>query len=104
MNNIDGPLTNPSQTAINPTFSIPYFDRQRNAGFSATWTPSARFTSVEDVWRHSGQTARFLTRRFDQPQEGAAGALRAEGSCGRVRGPSLDSGRQGRLVADVPVH
>ena len=46
LNNVDGPLTNPSQTAINPSFSIPFLDRQRNAGFSATWTPSARFTSV----------------------------------------------------------
>jgi hypothetical protein len=49
LNNIDGPLTNPSQTAINPSFSIPYFDRQRNAGFSATWTPSARFTSLTSL-------------------------------------------------------
>lgn len=46
MNNVDGPLTNPSQTAIDPSFSIPFSDRQRNVGFSATWTPSARFTSV----------------------------------------------------------
>ena len=46
MNNVDGPLTNPSQTAIDPSFSIPFFDRQRNAGFSATWTPSASLTSV----------------------------------------------------------
>ena len=46
MNNVDGPLTNPSQTAINPSFSIPFLDRQRNAGFSATWAPSARFTAV----------------------------------------------------------
>jgi hypothetical protein len=46
MNDVDGPLTNPSQTAIDPSFSIPFSDRQRNVGFSATWTPSARFTSV----------------------------------------------------------
>lgn len=46
LNNVDGPLTNPSQTAIDPSFSIPFLDRQRNAGFSATWTPSARFTAV----------------------------------------------------------
>ena len=46
LNDVDGPLTNPSQTAINPSFSIPFLDRQRNAGFSATWTPSARFTAV----------------------------------------------------------
>jgi hypothetical protein len=46
LNNVDGPLTNPDQTAINPSFSIPFLDRQRNAGFSATYTPSARFTAV----------------------------------------------------------
>ena len=46
LNNVDGPLTNPSQTAIDPSFAIPFLDRQRNAGFSATWTPSAHFTAV----------------------------------------------------------
>ncbi len=49
LNDVDGPLTNPSQTAINPSFSIPFSDRQRNAGISATWTPSAQFTSVSTL-------------------------------------------------------
>jgi SNF2 family DNA or RNA helicase len=40
----------------------------------ATDDPSL-LVPVEDVWRHSGQTARFLTRRFDQPQERVLAAL-----------------------------
>ena len=43
-NLIDGPLTNPSQTAIDPSFAIKYFDRQRNAAVGHVWTPTARFT------------------------------------------------------------
>jgi SNF2 family DNA or RNA helicase len=40
----------------------------------ATDDPSL-LVPVEDVWRHRGQTARFLTRRFDQPQERVLAAL-----------------------------
>jgi hypothetical protein len=66
LNNIDGPLTNPSQTAINPSFSIPYFDRQRNAGFSATWTPSARFTAVTTLG-YIRSTPNFSAHNRTQP-------------------------------------
>jgi len=45
LNNVDGPLTNPSQTAIDPTFAKRFLDRQRNVGLSYTRTPSAHFTS-----------------------------------------------------------
>ena len=40
----------------------------------ATDDPSL-LVPVEQVWRHRGQTARFLTRRFDQPQERVLAAL-----------------------------
>ena len=40
----------------------------------ATDDPSL-LVPVEAVWRHRGQTARFLTRRFDQPQERVLAAL-----------------------------
>lgn len=40
----------------------------------ATDDPSL-LVPVEAVWRHRGQTARFLTRRFDQPQERVLGGL-----------------------------
>ena len=40
-NQITGPLTNPDQTAINPTFAVNFFDHQRNAGLKYThvWSP-----------------------------------------------------------------
>jgi hypothetical protein len=66
LNNVDGPLTNPSQTAIDPTFSIPYFDRQRNAGFSATWTPSARLTSSTSLG-YIRSTPNFSAHNRTQP-------------------------------------
>jgi hypothetical protein len=31
LNQVDGPTTNPDQTAINPTFGVKFFDHQRNA-------------------------------------------------------------------------
>jgi hypothetical protein len=40
-NEITGPLTNPDQTAIDPSFAINFFDHQRNAGlkYSRVWSP-----------------------------------------------------------------
>ena len=40
-NQIAGPITNPDQTAIDPSFAIKYFDHQRNAGlkYSHIWSP-----------------------------------------------------------------
>src|SRR5207302_4316092 len=40
----------------------------------ATDDPSL-LVPVEEVWRHRGLTARFLTRRFDQPQERVLASL-----------------------------
>ena len=40
LDNIDGPLTNPSQTPIDPNFGIVFRDRQRNAGIRYTRTIS----------------------------------------------------------------
>jgi hypothetical protein len=31
LNQVDGPINNPDQTAINPTFAVKFFDHQRNA-------------------------------------------------------------------------
>lgn len=44
-NQVTGPLTNPDQTAINPTFGILFFDHQRNAGVHYTRTISAHLIS-----------------------------------------------------------
>ena len=38
--NTIGPITNPSQTAIDPSFAVQFLDRQRNAGLSYTRTVS----------------------------------------------------------------
>ncbi len=58
----------------------------------ATDDPSL-LVPVEDVWRHRGQTARFLTRRFDQPQERVLAAL---GRASRVFPPIEASLRTAR--------
>jgi Carboxypeptidase regulatory-like domain len=41
LNQVSGPLTNPDQTAVDPTFAIQFFDHQRNAGlkYSRAWSP-----------------------------------------------------------------
>ncbi|HET7840603.1 MAG TPA: TonB-dependent receptor, partial [Terriglobia bacterium] len=41
LNQVNGPLTNPSQTAIDPSFAIQFFDHQRNAAlkYTRTWSP-----------------------------------------------------------------
>jgi hypothetical protein len=43
LDNITGPTTNPSQTAIDPSFGVEYVDRQRNAEITYTRTVSPRF-------------------------------------------------------------
>jgi hypothetical protein len=45
LNQVTGPLTNPDQTAINPTFGVQFFDHQRNAGVKYTRTISPHITS-----------------------------------------------------------
>jgi SNF2 family DNA or RNA helicase len=58
----------------------------------ATDDPSL-LVPVQEVWRHRGQTARFLTRRFDQPQERVLAAL---GRASRVFPPIEGSLRTAR--------
>jgi hypothetical protein len=40
LNQVTGPVTNPDQTALDPSFAIQFFDHQRNAGVSYTRTIS----------------------------------------------------------------
>jgi Carboxypeptidase regulatory-like domain len=49
LDNITGPTTNPSQTAVDPSFAVEYRDRQRNVALSMTRTPSPHFTSETSV-------------------------------------------------------
>jgi len=49
LNQVTGPLTNPDQTAIDPSFAIRFFDHQRNGGFHYTRTVTPHFTSETTV-------------------------------------------------------
>jgi hypothetical protein len=65
-NNLNGPTTNPDQTAIDPSFGVRYRDRQRN--FVVTYT---RTISPRLVWESSLSATRstpsFLTSNFTDP-------------------------------------
>ncbi len=45
LNQVTGPLTNPDQTVIDPSFAIQFFDHQRNAGVKYTRTISPNVVS-----------------------------------------------------------
>ena len=45
LNQVTGPLTNPDQTAINPSFGVDFFDHQRTAGVKYTRTISPHLVS-----------------------------------------------------------
>ena len=47
--NLQGPTTNPDQTAIDPAFGITYVDHQRNGVVTWTHTPSAGFSSESSL-------------------------------------------------------
>jgi hypothetical protein len=66
LNDVDGPLTNPSQTAIDPSFAIRFYDHQRNFGASWVNTPSATFTS-ETSLGFTRSTPLFPTTNSVQP-------------------------------------
>jgi hypothetical protein len=49
LNQVSGPLTNPDQTAINPSFGVLFFDHQRNAGVRYVRAITPRLTSETSV-------------------------------------------------------
>ena len=49
LNQVSGPLTNPDQTAINPSFGVLFFDHQRSAGVHYTRAVSAHITSDTSI-------------------------------------------------------
>ena len=57
LNQVTGPLTNPDQTAIDPSFGVRFFDHQRNARvkYSRTISPRLIFETSWDM---------FAARRF----------------------------------------
>ena len=65
-NQVLGPLTNPDQTAINPSFGVLFFDHQRNAGVKYTRSLSPRMTSETSVG-YVRSTPFFPTTNHTQP-------------------------------------
>ena len=66
LNQVTGPLTNPDQTAINPSFGVQFFDHQRNAGVRYTRTISPHLTS-ETSLGYIRSTPFFPTVNHTQP-------------------------------------
>jgi hypothetical protein len=74
LNQVTGPLTNPDQTAINPSFDVQFFDHQRNAGVRYTRTISPRLAS-ETSFSYIRSTPFFPAPNHTQPAIGFADGL-----------------------------
>jgi hypothetical protein len=85
LNQVAGPLTNPDQTAIDPTFAVRFFDHQRNAGlrYTRTVTPHLisdtslgyiRSTPFFPTINHSDPAITFGDGLFE-PFNSAAGSI-----------------------------
>ena len=66
LNQVTGPLTNPDQTAIDPSFGVLFFDHQRNAGVSYTRAITPHLTSVTSL-SYIRSTPFFPTTNHTQP-------------------------------------
>jgi hypothetical protein len=66
LNQVNGPLTNPDQTAINPTFGVQFFDHQRNFGVHYTRIISSHMTSDTSAG-YIRSTPFFPTENHTQP-------------------------------------
>jgi hypothetical protein len=66
LSNVTGPTTNPSQTAIDPSFAIRYIDHQRNAGLKYTRMISANASS-ESSLGFIRATPNYPTLNLTQP-------------------------------------
>jgi len=64
--NLTGPVTNPDQTAIDPTFGATYIDHQRNGVITFTRTVSPRLI-LESSISLTRSTPGFPTRDFTDP-------------------------------------
>ncbi len=74
LNQVTGPLTNPDQTAIDPSFGVQFFDHQRNAGVRYVRTISPHLTS-ETSLGYIRSTPFFPTTNHTQPAIGFADGL-----------------------------
>ena len=66
MENTVGPVTNPSQIVIDPSFAIEFTDQQRNAAISYTRTPSANSTWQSSI-SFTRATPQFPTLNHTDP-------------------------------------
>jgi len=74
LNQVTGPLTNPDQTAINPSFGVQFFDHQRNAGVRYVRSITPHLTS-ETSLSYIRSTPFFPTENHTQPAIGFADGL-----------------------------
>lgn len=66
LNNVNGPLTNPSQPAIDPSSAIHFLDHQRNAALHYTRTISPHFMA-ETSLGYIRSTPTFISPNHTQP-------------------------------------
>ena len=66
LNQVTGPLTNPDQTAIDPSFAVQFFDHQRNAGVKYSRTISPHLIS-DTSFSYIRSTPFFPTINHTQP-------------------------------------
>lgn len=96
VDNITGPTTNPSQTALDPSFAVEFFDRQRNVAFSMTRSPSASFTSETSVGftrttpnfpagNHTDPALKFGDNLYEPFNSAAGSVMGAYGNLVQVR-------------------
>jgi hypothetical protein len=74
LNQVTGPLTNPDQTAIDPSFGVQFFDHQRNAGVRYMRTITPHLTS-ETSLGYIRSTPFFPAVNHVQPGIGFADGL-----------------------------
>ncbi|HSC45369.1 MAG TPA: hypothetical protein VLC94_06045 [Candidatus Acidoferrum sp.] len=66
LNQVDGPINNPDQSAINPSFGVKFFDHQRNATVRLTKAISPRLNSATQ-FGYIRSTPFFPTINHTQP-------------------------------------
>ena len=66
VNDVTGPLTNPDQSAIDPSFAIHFLDHQRNAALHYSRTVSPHFTA-ESSLGYIRSTPAFISPNYTQP-------------------------------------
>jgi hypothetical protein len=66
LNQVDGPTTNPDQTAIDPSFGVKFFDHQRNATVRLAHTFSPRLSSTSS-FGYIRSTPFFPSTNHTQP-------------------------------------